>query len=482
MKTYLSVYLGSLLLTSLITPIIIYIARVLKIYDKSDVRKVHTLAIPRIGGVAIFLSATGLVIAALFLDSGIGEAFRSIQVQIIALLVTGTLIFLTGLVDDLCGIKARRKLLVQVGAAVVMCLVGVRIDSLSVAGLFTLHFDWLSFPITVFWIVSITNAVNLIDGLDGLAAGISAITCAVLAIFSFSSSQPLMAVLMLALLGSLSGFLFFNFNPARIFMGDCGSMFLGFVLASASVMCATKTRTIVGLALPALALGLPIFDTIFSMLRRFLERRSIFSPDHGHFHHRLLALGFHQHHAVITAYAVTLVAAGLGMFMLFTRNSQTIIIFVCILLLLILAFRVVGSVQLRETIAGLKRKHTISHQRKQEIENFEKIELYFRQAKIFDEWWRAVCFAADRMDFVKGLLPLTNRNGTKRMLAWEKDGKDIGIDDIIKMTLPIHDRRAGSPLNLEVQVHVNGSLESAGRRVTLFGRLLEEYSVANLAR
>jgi hypothetical protein len=218
------------------------------------------------------------------------------------------------------------------------------------------------------------------------------------------------------------------------------------------------------------------------MLRRFLERRSLFAPDRSHFHHRLLALGFRQRHVVITVYVVTLLAAGLGMFMLVTRNAQTVIVFICILLLLVLAFRIVGSVRLSETIAGLRRQYTISNQKKQEIENFERIELFFRQAKIFDQWWQAVCFAADKMDFVSGLLPLTNRDGTKRTLVWEKVDSDIRADEIIKMTIPIRDRRASSSLNLEVQVHANGSLESAGRRATLFTRLIEEHSVANLAK
>ena len=126
--------------------------------------------------------------------------------------------------------------------------------------------------------------MNFIDGLDGLAAGISAVTCAVIGVFAFSRGQLLMVVFMLALLGSLSGFLFFNFNPARIFMGDCGSMFLGFALGSTSVMCAMKSQAIVGLALPALALGLPIFDTFFTLLRRYLARRRILSSDYGHIH------------------------------------------------------------------------------------------------------------------------------------------------------------------------------------------------------
>lgn len=480
MKTYLAVYFGSLLLASLFTAIVIYIARALKIYDNSDVRKVHTCAIPRIGGWAIFLSATALVTVVLFLDNSIGEAFRSIQAQVITLLAAGTFIFLTGFVDDIHGIRVKHKLLAQLAAAVAMCLAGVRIDSLNIASLFTLHLSWLSFPITIFWIVAITNAVNLIDGLDGLAAGISAITCVVIAIFSFSSGQPLMAVVMLALLGSLSGFLFFNFNPARIFMGDCGSMFLGFVLASASVMCATKSGTIVALALPSLALGLPIFDTIFSMFRRYLKRRGIMSPDRSHLHHILLDMGLRQRHVVISMYVLTALAAGLGMFMMLARDVGAVIIFFCVLVLLVLVFRVVGAITLRETIAAWRRKHTISHQTRQEIENFEKVQLHFHQAKSFDEWWQSVCFAADEMGFVSGSLPLTNRDGTERKLAWEKNSKNIGANDIVEIILPVRDRRADSPLNLEVQVQANGSLESAGRRLTLFSRLLEEYSVANL--
>jgi hypothetical protein len=287
---------------------------------------------------------------------------------------------------------------------------------------------------------------------------------------------------MLSLLGALTGFLFFNFNPAKVFMGDSGSLFLGFTIASASILCASKTETIVGLALPILALGIPVFDTFFSILRRFLERRSILSPDQSHFHHRLLALGLHQRHVVIISYGITLLAAGLGMFMLVTRNFQTIVVFISILILLVIVFRSVGSVGLKETIANLKRKSVASYQKKQEIEIFEKAILYFHQAKKFNEWWQAVCLAADKMDFMSSLLPLTNRDGTQRILVWKKDNGDIAENEIVKMTVPIRDRRAGPSLSMELKVHSNGSLESASRRLTLFNRLLEEHSIANLTR
>jgi len=480
MKTYYFTYLCSAVLALVVTPIVIYIARVLGIYDNLDVRKVHTSAIPRIGGVAIFLSTIALVIVVLFLDNSIGGTFRGMQVQIVTLLAASTFIFLAGLVDDLRGLRVRYKLPAQIAAATALCLAGVRIDSLNIVNLFTIHLGVLSFPATIFWIITITNAVNLIDGLDGLAAGISAVTCAVIAIFAFDNGQPLMVVLMLALLGSLSGFLFFNFNPARIFMGDCGSMFLGFFLASSGIMCATKSETIVALALPGLALGLPIFDTIFSMVRRYLGRRGMMSPDRKHLHHKLLDAGLCQRHVVIAMYGLTVLAAGLGMFMMVAQKVGAVTIFFCVLLLLVLVFRVAGAVRWRETIAGLRRNHTISRQIRLERENFEKAELYFQQTETFEQWWQTICLAADEMNFTRSSLSLTNRDGTRRTLAWERKNRDTDVDDLVKVAVPVHDRRSGPVLNLEIEVHANGSIESVGRRIALFGRLIEQYSVANL--
>jgi len=482
MKTYLAVYLGSTAFAILTTAMVIRIARRLHIVDVPGVRKIHSKPIPRIGGVAIVLSMIGLVVPVVLLPNVIGEMFRLVQTKIITLLGAAVLIFLVGLVDDIKGLRVRTKLLAQLAAAFVVCAVGIRIETIPITASLTIHFGWFSWLFTLFWIVGLTNAINLSDGLDGLAAGISAIACGVIAVLAIYNGDIIMAILMLALLGSLTGFLLFNFEPARIFMGDSGSLFLGFTIASASVLSATKTETIVGLALPILVLGIPIFDTLFSMLRRFLERRSLFAPDRSHFHHRLMALGLRQRHAVMTMYLITFLAAGFGMFMLVTRNSQTLIIFICTLLLLVLVFRVVGSVRLRETITGLKLKCIISNQKKKEMGSFENIELHFRQAEKFEEWWQAVCFAADRMDFVSGSLSLTNRDGIKRKLVWENGNGDIAADDMVRMIVPIRDRRAKSSLKIEVRVRVNGSLESAGRRVALFTRLMDEHGIADLLK
>jgi len=480
MITFGCTYLGATFLSLAITPLVGRLARAKKLVDRPGARKMHSGAVPRIGGVAIIAAMLALTIAVMVVDSSVGRAVRSIQAKIVAMLIGAGFIALVGLVDDIRGLRARFKLLAQVAAAAAVCAFDIRIKEVVVGRLFTLELGALSWPITIFWIVGITNAVNLIDGLDGLAAGISAAACGVIAVFALYTSQPVMAVLMLALLGSLTGFLYFNFNPARVFMGDCGTYFLGFVLATSSVICATKASTIVGLALPALALGVPIFDTLFSILRRFLERRSIFAPDRSHIHHRLIDMGLRQWHVVIFLYVVTLVAAGLGMFMMTTRDLGVILVFACVALLIVLVFRIVGSVSLRATIAGVQHKLAIARQAKEHERGFENAKLLLREANSLDAWWQAVCAAAAGMDFVRLSLSLTNRDGTTRGLAWRCSGPELPPHQMLRIKVPLRDRRAGPPLEADVAAAVDGSLEAAGRRLAYFGRLLDEHSIADL--
>ena len=477
MKTYLSVYLGSAFLSLAVTPAVIWLALRIKAVDRPGVRTVHTRPIPRIGGVAIFLSVTSLIVIALFLNNAIGEAFRGIRLQVVTLFCSASVVFIIGLLDDLRGLPARFKFLTELLAAGSLCLVGVRISSIAVTDTWMLHFGLLGWPLTVLWIVGITNAVNMIDGLDGLAAGISAVACGVIAVFAIHGGNLIMAVLMLALLGSLTGFLFFNFSPAKIFMGDCGSLFVGFVIASASVMCATKSAALVGLALPALALGIPIFDTLFSMLRRFLERRSIFAPDQGHFHHRLIELGIKQRHAVLIIYVVTLFSAGLGMFMMATKNVGSLIIFLCLLLLLLLLFRVVGSIQLQEAISGLQDKYRMANQRKREQISFDEAQLHFRNARTYNQWWSAICKAAEQMDFAWVSLKTTDKDGTVRTEVWRTAEAQPDLSDVVTMTVPVRNHDKTGAMEFEIAISVKGSFESVGHRATLFGRLIDEHKV-----
>jgi UDP-GlcNAc:undecaprenyl-phosphate GlcNAc-1-phosphate transferase len=486
MTTYLCVYLGAAYLALALTPLVIWLAKRIKAMDYPGIRSVHCLPIPRIGGVAIYLATMATLVPLLFLDNAIGARFRELQGEVMTLLGCATAVFAIGLVDDLRRLPARFKFLIELAAAGALCVVGVRVGSIRVDPVGTIDLGWFGCLLTVLWIVGVTNAVNISDGLDGLAAGIAAIACAVITIFAFHNStihtggardnDVMMVLFALALLGSLSGFLFFNFNPAKIFMGDCGSLFIGFVIASASVMCLSESTAMVGLALPVLVLGIPIFDTLFCMLRRFLERRSIFAPDRSHFHHRLVAMGLRHRHAVLVVYAATLLAAGFGLWMMVCEGVTSLLIFGAALLLLVSLFRVVGAVRLSETIARLKEKYSLACQQRDDREMFELLELQFRQTYDGNQWWTAVCEAARRMDFAWVTLKTTREGCRVEEELWRPPDRKPDLLPIVTVTIPLkngHD--PGTVRQLEVGIWVNGSLalEAAGRRMTLFGRLID---------
>jgi len=481
MKTYLFVYSGSLLLAMVLTPLANWLGRRFNIVDVPGLRKVHSKPIPRIGGLAVYASVMCLAVPVFFLPNRIGDTFRETQPKVVTLLLAATVIFLVGLIDDVKQLRARTKLLAQLVAAILVCSVGIQIKSIVISDLLTVHFGWLCWPLTILWIVGITNAVNLSDGLDGLAAGISAIACGVIAVFAITSGQVVMAVLMLALLGALAGFLCFNFSPAKIFLGDGGSQFLGFTIGASSVMCSMKSPTLVALALPVLALGVPIFDTLFSILRRFLQRRGIMSPDRSHFHHKLTDLGLKQHHVAIFAYLVTLVTSGFGLFMLLTRSMSSVLVFLSCLSLLLLVFRLVGSVELRKTMDGIRKRAELAHKCYLERKRFEEAQLHFQNVQTFDDWWDCMCMAAKVLDLARLSLEVANQD-KKKYWHWQNGHEDaeMTLGNLLQMKVPLKDRRQGQTHNIEIDILTNGSLESAGRRGTLFARLVDENSLEKL--
>ncbi len=480
-KTYVATCLGSMVLALLTTPVVIRIAWRLRAVDHPGVRAMHTKPVPRIGGWAIFVSSMCLVVSVLFLDNTIGEAFRDERPRLVALWVVTSCIFAIGLIDDLRGLPATAKLAAEVVGAGVLYAAGVRITELNITDTFGVELGWMSGPLTVLWIVGITNAVNLSDGLDGLAAGIAAVACAVIAMFAIYSDNAIMAVFMLALLGSLIGFLFFNFNPARVFMGDCGSLFLGFTIAASSVICLTKSSALVGLTLPVLALGIPILDTFFAMLRRFLDRRSLFAPDRNHFHHRLIELGLKQRHAVVAIYAATCLATGFGLFMMVRRDAGSLVVFGCILLLLVLLFRMVGAVRFRETLLRLQEQYALKQHYRREQKRFEFLQLRFRQVGDPRSWWRAICEAAQQFNFAWVAMHVKDPDGKTDTSIW-RAREDVTLPSrIVVVTLPLSDPWSEKLLALEVAILVHDSLESASHRAGLFSRLIEECTSARPA-
>lgn len=467
-----------------ITPIVIWLSHRIGAVDPPGLRTVHERSTPRIGGVGIFVSAMSLILIVTFVNNNLTSAFYAARVQLVTLLGSATLIFAVGLVDDLKGLPARVKFLAESLAAAALCLTGVRISRIVLMDSWVLSLgDW-GYVLTILWIVGITNAVNLVDGLDGLAAGICSIACAVIALFAFGSGSVLISVFMLALIGSLCGFLVFNFHPARIFMGDCGSLFLGFIIAASSVMCTISSGALIGLALPAIALGIPIFDTLFSMLRRFCERRSLFAPDRSHIHHRLLERGLSQRRAILVIYMTTVATTGLGLCMFISSGACRLFVFAAALLLVILVFRLAGVIQFREAWTRIQQKYTDSRHERDERKVFEDRQLQFRQVRDASQWWQAVCQTASQMDFAWVSLRTTYDSGRIEEEIWTVPRTKREAWKIVTMVIPLDNGngRAGVSRRLEIAIWADNSVESASRRATLFGRLIDEYGALGIAR
>ncbi|MFA5880027.1 MAG: MraY family glycosyltransferase [Candidatus Margulisiibacteriota bacterium] len=286
----------SFLITLVITPLIKKIALKLQIVDNPEARKVHKKTTPKMGGAAIYL---GFLITILIMVP--------IDRTILSILIGATLIIFLGIIDDKYTINAWVKLLGQVIIAALVIFMGISIRYITNpinGGIFVLDW-WLSIPITLIWIIGLINAINLIDGLDGLASGVSGIAALIIVIIALSTRQYTAALLMMALFGANLGFLRYNFAPAKLFMGDTGSMFLGFTLATVTVSGVMKSSITLALFIPLLIFGIPIFDTLFAIARRIKNKKRIFEADRSHLHHRLLDRGLSQKQVVIFIYVAT---------------------------------------------------------------------------------------------------------------------------------------------------------------------------------
>lgn len=322
-------------LALLVTPLVKRYAFKIGALDRPDQRKVHKRVMPRLGGPAIYIS----FIAAVLLT-------MDITLQVCGLLAGGTLIIILGVIDDTRGLSPRLKLAGQVIAAASVIPFGLEVSSLTnpFSNEIPLALGYLSIPVTVLWIVSVTNAVNLIDGLDGLAGGtsfISALTLAGVVWIETTTSGVLVpgqgeaVALALILAASVAGFLRYNFYPAKIFLGDSGSMYLGFSLAALSIMGVAKSATFISVIIPVVILGIPLLDTVFAIIRRYCGRRPIFQPDKEHLHHRLIQMGLSHRQAVLSIYGVNVVL-GLSAVVLTLSSPKQAVIFLVILSTVIL--------------------------------------------------------------------------------------------------------------------------------------------------
>ncbi|MCK9229054.1 MAG: undecaprenyl/decaprenyl-phosphate alpha-N-acetylglucosaminyl 1-phosphate transferase, partial [Syntrophorhabdaceae bacterium] len=319
-----------------------------------------------------------------------------------------------GIVDDFKRVPSSIKLLIQVLAASIAFLGGVRIGTFGIMQM-SWHFPLIaSYLFTVFWFVLLINSINLIDGLDGLAAGVTVFGAAVMTILMVISGNEKGAIAFAALAGAILGFLRYNFNPAKIFMGDGGSYFLGYALACFSIQYGAKSQMGLSLLIPFLALGVPIFDVIISTVRRFITGNRIFKADKGHIHHRLLAMGLTTKRAVLILYGVSAVLALAALFLVNIRSEQSGFIFLFLGIAAIVFVRKLGYFEYLALDKLFGWLHDITdvsgftHSRRA----FLGLEINIRESKTLDEMWRHACTALDSKGFQRGYLVLNDHKGT----------------------------------------------------------------------
>ncbi|MCX8047607.1 MAG: undecaprenyl/decaprenyl-phosphate alpha-N-acetylglucosaminyl 1-phosphate transferase [Anoxybacillus gonensis] len=281
-------------LAVLITPVVKWLAFRVGATDKPNQRKVHQKIMPRLGGLAIFIS---FIVGYFVLQPASPYAT--------AIVIGATIIVLTGMLDDIYELPPKWKLLGQIIAAIVVVYGGIRVDFINLPFGGHLQFGLLSIPITMLWIIGITNAINLIDGLDGLAAGVSSIALVTIAGMAATMGNTYVFVFAMSLLslGSTLGFLLYNFHPAKIFMGDTGALFLGYMISVLSLL-GFKNVTVFSLIIPILILGVPISDTLFAIVRRIVNKQPLSAPDKSHLHHCLLRLGYSHRQTVLIIYGM----------------------------------------------------------------------------------------------------------------------------------------------------------------------------------
>ncbi|MGO4530730.1 glycosyltransferase family 4 protein [Paenibacillus sp. 2TAF8] len=341
-------FLVSMGLALALTPLVKKFAVRIGAMDTPNARKVHTRIMPRLGGLGIFLA---FIITVAALLPFVSAWFTTRDMSFVsAFLVGGSIIVLIGALDDRFELSAKVKLLGQiVAASVVVFGFNIRVDFVNIPfqDAYSSLETWVSIPLTILWIVGVTNAINLIDGLDGLAAGVSGIAIGTIAVMSFLMGNMMIALMCLVLLGSIIGFLFFNFHPAKIFMGDTGSLFLGFSLAMLSML-GFKQIAVVSFITPLIIIGVPLSDTLFAIIRRAVQRKPIFSPDKGHLHHCLRELGFSHRQTVLIIYGIAAFFGVLAIIQssaaMFEANWVTFVVICIMMFFLQVGAEVIGLV------------------------------------------------------------------------------------------------------------------------------------------
>lgn len=304
----------------LITPVVIAISTKLNIVDQPNFRKVHTHPVSVLGGTVILFS----FLIGIWLS-------HPMEVEIKPLIIGSIIMYLVGLIDDIYDLKPLLKLAGQIVAASVIVIYGITIDFISFPIGPTIHFGIFSYLITIIWIVAITNAINLIDGLDGLASGVSVIALMTIAFIAILQGNIFITMICSVLIGSLLGFLCFNFHPAKIFLGDSGALLIGFIIGFLSLL-GFKNITFISLFFPIIILAVPFIDTLFAMIRRVKKGQHIMQADKSHLHHKLLALGYSHRQTVLLIYSIAILFSLSSVILYLSQPLGVVLMFILIII------------------------------------------------------------------------------------------------------------------------------------------------------
>jgi len=477
----------AVLATAVLTPVVILLSHRLGLISIAATGAIDSTPArrpaPRGGGVAVALSTalTALIFFAYLSYQGLP---MNAGVWAIAA-VAAAIVTLIGLANDIVKLSGKLKLLSLIAVAGMIATTSIHLDPLGGRDVIVLGLGIAAIVVTVLLIVGTTVAVNFIDGLDGLAAGICAIAAASLLLVNFGAAQFDLAIISAALLGTLIAFLFFNHHPARVALGDSGSMFLGVTLAVLMIITTQRLGAVKGLLIPSTALAIPMMDAVLTLLRRsVVDRRSLFQGEKSHIHHRLLKTGIHPHHVVMILCGVTLlstavIAAGAHLGGWAWPSAGLLV-----LSLLTILFRSAGSVRAREMLKAVRRNRGVYLESLRYRRELELTRARFQSVRTIDQWWAEMSELARRLDCAGMSLRLLSRGGKESELNFVNPKCDIpesqGRSQGMTSTIPVPQRRRSQSLVLHVRVCPKASLESAGERLALITRVIANHGLDSL--
>lgn len=414
--------------------LLIPLSRRLGFVDRPDnVRKIQAVPVPKVGGMGIY---TGLVISVICLipfkeHTLVSNEFLNISSSFYNLIIAAFTVMMLGVADDIFDLKPRWKLIGQIAVAVFAYWMGFRIENISHPLSGSFHLGAYSLPVTVFWFVACMNAVNLLDGMDGLAAGTCLFVTITLLSMSLLASNVLGMVLMASFAGAISGFLVLNFPPAKIYLGNSGSLLLGFLVAAFSIIGAQmKAQTAVALFIPIIALGLPIIDTMLAILRRWYHRLPVSGADREHIHHVLTSMGYSPRVAVLMLYVVCMLFGAISLMIMIPRNEVVFLVIILMLVLIYGSIRIFTKMTLTQVVNRIVKGYSRSDRRHDLKLTTQRIIISINKAASISEAWQYCCVLFEIAGFQKANLNIRLPLGKeKQNLTWHSvDEKNREFD------------------------------------------------------